>query len=328
MTLKAVNSSASKTFARVGGAPVWAIGATLAAAGGAAGFNALRAKRANDEHPPLGEFVTVDGVKLHYLSKGAGPTVVLVHGNDTMIEDWIASGVFDALAKTHRVIAFDRPGFGHSERPRSVIWTPAAQARLLDKALSSFGETNFTVVGHSFGTMVALAMALDHPKRVSSLVLLGGYYYPTARLDALMAAPPAIPIVGDAIRYTVSPLLGAALKPGMEKQVFGPAGVSRGWREHFPFEMTLRPSQIRAASADAALMVPAASSLSKRLPELKVPVTIIAGASDQVIDPKSQSERLAAVIDDRDLIMVKGAGHMVHHTSTPLVLQAIRAAAK
>lgn len=327
MTVKAMISSPSKALTRVGGGRAWAIGATLVAAGGAAGFNALRAKRANDAHPPLGEFVTVDGVKLHYLAKGKGPTVVLVHGNGTMIEDWIASGVFDGLAKTHRVIAFDRPGFGHSERPRSVVWTPAAQARILDKALSSLGETGFTVVGHSFGTMVALAMALDHPKRVSSLVLLGGYYYPTARLDALMAAPPAIPIIGDAIRYTVSPLLGAALKPGMEKQVFGPAKVSQGWREHFPFEMTLRPSQIRAASADAALMVPAANSLSKRLPELKVPVTIIAGASDRVIDPGPQSERLAAEIDDSDLIMVKGAGHMVHHTATPLVLEAITKAA-
>lgn len=305
----------------------WGLGAAGAAAAvGAAAFNLARARRTEESNPPLGSFIEVEGVRLHYLERGQGPLIVLLHGNGTMIQDWLASGVFDALAQTNRVIAFDRPGFGHSERPRSPIWTPAAQARLIAGALTAMGEEAATIVGHSFGTLVAVALGLDHREAVRSLVLIGGYYYPSIRPDAVFAAPPAIPLVGDAIRYTVSPLLGAALKPGMEAQIFAPAPVSEGWEKDFPFEMTLRPSQIRAAAAEAAIMVPAAASMAPRLGELAMPVTIIAGEGDKVVSTSGQSERLAEAVGPRELLIVEDAGHMVHHTDARRVTAAIRAA--
>lgn len=305
----------------------WGAGAAGAAALGAAAFNAVRARRAEESNPPLGSFIEVDGVRLHYLERGSGPTVVLLHGNGTMIQDWLASGVVDALASTHRVVAFDRPGFGHSERPRSRIWTPAAQARLIAAALEGLGCGAATIVGHSFGTMVAAEIGLNHPEAAASLVLIGGYYYPSARADAALAAPQAIPGIGDAICHTVSPLLGAALKRGMEAQIFAPAPVSAGWESDFPFEMTLRPSQLRAAAAEAALIVPAAASLAPRLAGLALPVTLVAGAGDKVVSTEGQSGRLADVLDRSELVTIEGAGHMVHHTACDEVVRAIRSAA-
>jgi pimeloyl-ACP methyl ester carboxylesterase len=306
----------------------WGAGAAGAAAVGAAAFNAVRSRRAEEANPPIGRFVEVDGVSLHYLERGSGPAIVLLHGNATMIEDWLACGVFDALAETNRVIAFDRPGFGHSERPRTTVWTPAAQAGLIAGALAAIGCRPATVVGHSFGTMVAAEMALAHPGVAASLVLLGGYYYPSARLDSVLNAPPAIPGIGDAIRYTVSPLLGAAMKPAMEAQIFAPAPVSKGWEENFPFEMTLRPSQIRAAAAEAALIVPAAASLAPRLAGLTLPVTLVAGDGDKVVSTEAQSKRLAEALGQSELLVVEGAGHMVHHSASEAVVEAIRAAAR
>jgi pimeloyl-ACP methyl ester carboxylesterase len=307
----------------------WGAGAAAASAAvGAAAFNAVRARRAEEANPPLGSFIEVDGVRLHYVERGTGPLVVLLHGNATMIEDWLASGLLDELARDHRVVAFDRPGFGHSARPRSVIWTPAAQARLIAAALAAKGEGKATVVGHSFGTMVAAELALNHPEAAGSLVLLGGYYYPSVRADAAFASPPAIPVVGDAIRYTVSPFLGAAMKPSMEKQMFAPAPVSEGWRRAFPFEMTLRPSQIRASAADAALMVPAAAALAPRLGGLTLPVTFVAGDGDKVVSTADQSGRLARDVAGSELLIVEGSGHMVHHSGLATVASAVRAAAK
>jgi pimeloyl-ACP methyl ester carboxylesterase len=304
----------------------WGVGAAGAAAVGAAACNAVRARRAEEANPPLGDFIEVDGVRLHYLERGSGPLVVLLHGNGTMVEDWLASGVFDALAETNRVIAFDRPGFGHSERPRNIIWTPAAQARLIAAALAARGCGEAAIVGHSFGTMVAVEMGLNHPEVAASLVLIGGYYYPSVRLDAVLGAPPAIPVIGDAIRYTVSPLLGAAMKPVLEKQIFAPAPVSAGWKKDFPVAMTLRPSQIRATAAEAALIVPAAASLAPRLSGLTLPVTIVAGDGDKVVSPSGQSGRLAASLRGSKLLVIEGAGHMVHHTAGDAVTLAIRAA--
>jgi pimeloyl-ACP methyl ester carboxylesterase len=77
-----------------------------------------RAAQAEREHLPKGTFVTVDGVRLHYLERGSGPPVVFLHGNGAMVEDMLISGVIDRAASTYRAVVFDRPGFGHSERRR------------------------------------------------------------------------------------------------------------------------------------------------------------------------------------------------------------------
>jgi pimeloyl-ACP methyl ester carboxylesterase len=303
----------------------WGAGAAAASAvlGGTALLNHSRAKRAERENPALGSFLTVDGVKLHYLEKGQGTPLVLLHGNGSMIEDWIVSGLFDRLAKTHRVIAFDRPGFGHSERPRSRIWTPTAQAKLLSEALEQLDVKQAAVVGHSFGTLVAVAMALNHPEIVSRLALLGGYFYPSVRGDVFFASPPAIPLIGDVMRYTISPLLGSAMTPKVNEKIFHPAPVPEKWIEEFPMEMTLRPSQIRAEAAEAAIMVPAAAALAGRLAELSLPVTIIAGRGDELVDIEDQSQRLSEALPQSRFVPIAGAGHMVHHSAPDAVIDAI-----
>ena len=83
------------------------------------------------------------------------------------------------------------------------------------------------MVGHSFGTMVTTALALNHPERLRGIALLGGYYYPTPRADVLLVAPSAIPGIGDVLRHTFMPLLGEALKPRFNAKMFGPAEPTR-----------------------------------------------------------------------------------------------------
>ena len=171
---------------------------TLAAVAGAAAtalWVHAKARRAEHDNPPAGKFIYIDGVRLHYVVRGEGSPVLLLHGNTVTHADFQASGLIDRLARHHRVIAFDRPGFGHSSRPRDRLWTPSAQAALLRRALAGLGIHRPQVVGHSMGTMVALAMAMDYPADVSALVLVGGYYYPTVRIDALLTAPVALPVL-------------------------------------------------------------------------------------------------------------------------------------
>ena len=308
-------------------ASLWAWGAGSAAAGAALGgvalLNRSRATRSERANPPLGSFITVDGVKLHYLEKGNGTPLVLLHGNGSMIQDWIVSGLFDRLSETHRVIAFDRPGFGYSERPRTRLWTPSAQAALIAEALDELAVEQALVVGHSFGTLVAVELALRHPAKVSGLALLGGYFYPSVRADAVLASPPAVPVLGDVMRYTISPLLGAALAPAVNKKIFSPAPVPDNWIDNFPIEMTLRPSQIRSEAAESALMVPAAAALGNRLEGLTLPVTIVAGTGDKLVDIEDQSRRLSEALPQSRYVPVAGAGHMVHHTAPDAVIEAI-----
>src|SRR5829696_5883550 len=170
--------------------------------------NRYLAKKAEFENPPSGRFVEVDGVRLHYVEQGKGEPLVLLHGNGSMIQDFETSGLIALAAKNYRVIVFDRPGYGHSERPRSILWTANAQAGLIHNALSQIGVSRAIVLGHSWGASVAVALALKHESMVKALVLASGYYYPTVRADVVALSGPAVPILGDIVRYTVSPLLG------------------------------------------------------------------------------------------------------------------------
>jgi pimeloyl-ACP methyl ester carboxylesterase len=288
-------------------------GAAALAAAGTAAWVQQRARRAEREHQPSGRRIEIEGVALHYVERGNGPPVVLIHGNTVSSADFEASGMLDRLALNHRVIAFDRPGFGHSDRPRDRLWTPATQGELLHAALARLNVDRPAIVGHSMGTLVALAMAIDKPAQVGALVLLGGYYYPSVRVDAFLTAPVAAPVLGDVMRYTVSALFARATITHMVKAMFAPNDIPPDFFPAISREMMLRPLQLRANAEDAAFMVPAAASIARRLDGLRMPVTLCAGAADGIVDPEAHSGRLHRDVPHSRLIVVPNCGHMVHY---------------
>lgn len=194
--------------------------ASAAALAAAAWYVNARTRDADRRRPARGRFVEVDGTRLHYTIRGEGPPVVLVHGNGSMIDELESSGLVDLVAQHYQVVVFYRPGFGYSERDADRRWTPQAQASLLSFALERIGIGRATIVGHSWGTLVALAMALDHPDRVRGLVLVSGYYYPTFRPDTVVLSAPAWPVVGPLMRHTTSPLLTRLAWPGLLRILF------------------------------------------------------------------------------------------------------------
>ena len=297
-------------------------GATLAAM---TAYNIYHARKAEREHPPTGRFVTVDGVRLHYIERGEGPPVVLLHGNVVTAEDFDTSGVLDLLAKRHRVIAFDRPGFGYSDRPHGSAWSARAQADLLRDALVILGINRPIVLGHSWGAAVALALALNHPTAARGLVLLSGYYYPTLRADVLLSSPPAIPVLGDLLRYSISPLLGRLMQPLLLKGMFAPLPVPGRFAKGSIPDMSVRPRQIRAESQDGVAMIPGAFAMRHRYQELTIPVVIMAGTKDRVVSPK-QPARLHAQIPHSVLRLVPDVGHMLHYAVPEEVAEALEEA--
>jgi len=297
------------------------------ALGSLAVANRAIARRAERKHPPEGSFLVVDGVRLHYSDRGVGRPVVLIHGNAVTGDDWNTSGVVEHLLHTHRVIIFDRPGFGYSERPRGRLWTATQQAELLHKALQQLGVERPVVVGHSWGTLVALALVARHQADIAGLVLLSGYYFWTMRPDVLLVAPGALPVLGDILRYTISPILGWLQMPLLKWGMFSPAPVPPRFQAEYSPAMALRPSQIRATSIDGALMIPGALGLRRHYKDMTLPVVIIAGDGDKVVF-KRRSKQLRDSIPGSRLEIVKGAGHMVHHVATRQVARAVESVAQ
>lgn len=300
--------------------PLAALAATTLAV--SAITNARLASAAERKHPPSGRFIDVDGVRLHVVERGSGAAVVLLHGNGSMVEDFVLSGLMEQASSRYRVIAFDRPGFGHSLRPRDRVWTDRVQAELIHRALVEMGVSTALILGHSWGCSVAVALALEYPEDVSGLVLLSGYFYPSFRFDVPVMVWPAVPVIGDVIRYAISPTVGRLLWPLFVKRLFGPKEPP-GAFACFPKELTFRPSQIRAGADDTALMVPDALARSSRYSELRMPVAIVAGVDDRIVDVEKQSGRLHRELPGSTFRRIKGVGHMVHQNAPSEVMSAI-----
>ncbi|WP_236025075.1 alpha/beta fold hydrolase [Arenibaculum pallidiluteum] len=308
---------------RRGRAPAVLAG-TAAALAGAALYNTVQAMRTERAHLPSGSFIRVDGVNLHYIDRGEGPAVLLLHGNVVDAEDWIRSGIANWLvAKGLRVLAFDRPGFGFSDRPHDRAWTAAEQAELIHAALSRLDIGRVAAVGHSWGTLAALELALRHPDAVSGLVLLSGYYRPAARLDVPLVALDAVPVLGDLLRYTLSPFVTAALLPLTTKAMFAPRAVPQRFSEDFPHGFPLRPWQIRAEAQDAASMKSDAAALQDRYAELRMPVTILAGAEDRIVDHVAHALWLHGRIPRSVRRVLPRTGHMLHYAVPDQVAAAV-----
>lgn len=301
------------------------LAATAAALAASALYNHRAARRAEEENPPRGSFLSVDGVLMHRLDTGGDlPPVVVLHGNGATSADIELSGLVAALRPQHRVIAFDRPGFGYSERPSDRSWTPEAQADLFVAALDRLGIDRFTLIGHSFGGLVALALALRHPARVAKLVVVGGYAFATPRLDAVLSAGAAAPGIGEVLSHTVSPLLARAMLPRMAETIFAPKPVpTRFWRE-FPLALSSRPGQLKASAEESAMMIAAAGRLAPHYGALSMPVDVIAGDGDRMVDP-DQARRLADAIPGAGLTIVPGCGHMVHWFVPEMIAKKVRA---
>jgi uncharacterized protein (TIGR04551 family) len=119
-------------------------------------------------------FVDVDGIHVRYREAGSGPAVILLHGYGASLDTWIT--VQPAVAAHHRVIAIDLKGFGWTSRPDGD-YSPAAQAQLAWHVLDKLGVDRVAIVGHSWGTSVALAMAVSHPERTLRVALYDAYVY-------------------------------------------------------------------------------------------------------------------------------------------------------
>lgn len=297
--------------------------ATAAALAASALFNQAASARAERRYPPAGRILDVGGVAVHVVERGSGDPVVLLHGSGSLIQDFMTSELVDRLAASHRVIVFDRPGYGYTERPRGTVWTPERQAALLVAACAQIGVERPVVMGHSWGTLVALAWALDHPRDLTRLVLGSGYYFPTLRADALPTALVGMPVVGDLIAHTIAPLQTRLTGPAGNRMIFSPARPTRAFQEGMPFGLMLRPQQLRATGADSGQMPVAAARLAKRYSALTLPVTVLWGEGDKLVNQADHSVRLLRELSQADGSEIPGGGHMIHHVRPDLVASAI-----
>src|SRR5271155_59319 len=128
----------------------------------------------------------IDGVKLHYLTVGKGPAVILLHGYTQTSRMW--KPIFPLLAEKFTVIAPDLPGIGDSEIPGDGLDMKTAAIRIHALA-KSLGVGKASVVGHDIGLMVAYAYAAQFPTETEKLVVMDAFLPGVAGWEAVYNDP-------------------------------------------------------------------------------------------------------------------------------------------
>lgn len=271
-----------------------------------------------------------DNIDVHYKEAGEGePTLLLLHGFGASLFSW--REVMEPLAQNNRVIAFDRPAFGLTERPvrgewgaqndwaQGIPYSARAQADLTIQLMDALGVEQAVLVGNSAGGAVAMITALNYPERVSGLVLISPAVYsggPNVLAQWIVSTPQM---------QHLGPLFARQI------QEWGLDFARSAW--HNPALITdeiwqgyIAPLQV--ADWDRALweltVASRANELAERLDELTIPVLVITGDDDRIV-PTAQSERLAQELPMSALTVIPNCGHVAHEECPQPTLTAIEA---
>src|SRR5262249_10406516 len=255
-------------------------------------------------------YLEIEKTKLHIVQGGTGrQTVVMLHGNAGDIQDF-EFGVAEMLSKSYRVIGFDRPGHGKSERPGSKAASVEYQARILHKTLQSLGVNSAILLGHSWGASLALCYALKYPAETAGLVLLAPAAFPGADPNPLLQAVIETPLIGGLTLMVGKTLMGDEWLRHKLERAFYPQPVPENYLR-MATSTWLGRKQLRAYLEDEWALNASLRRMSKHYGELRMPVVIVTGDQDQIVSPKENAYRLKDGIPEGKLVEIKGADHEI-----------------
>ncbi len=256
-------------------------------------------------------FLEINGFKVHYRLAGSGqPLVVLLHGSFLSIRSWRL--VFDRLAESVSVLAFDRPGFGLTSRPlpspaTGVSYAPEAQSDLVIALMKKLGFNKAVLVGNSTGGTMALLTALRYPQHVDGLVLAGAMIYSgyaTSEVPAFMkpVMKAMTPVFSRLMKFLITRLYDRNIRGfWYNKERLGSDVLSAfrsdlmigDWSRAF-WELFLETHHLR---------------LDERLKTMSRRSLVLTGEHDLTVKTE-ESIRLARELPNAELVVIPDCGHL------------------
>ena len=260
--------------------------------------------------PPQGRFLDLPDGRLHYSDAGSGPAIVMIHGLGGQMGNFNLA-LTPLLTGTHRVIVIDRPGMGYSDRAPDAPANPRAQAATVAAVIDALGLDRPLVVGHSLGGAIALCLAMDHPERTRGLALLAPLTQPPS---GPIEAFNGLAITGRVKLFVLSWLLAIPMSirtaPQVLDAIFGPDPIPDDYAVKGGALLGLRPASFRNTSRDYLASGRDLRWMAGQYDGLKVPVRILFGEQDRILEADLHGRDLVAKHPHIGLEIIAG-GHML-----------------
>ena len=236
---------------------------------------------------------------------------MLLHGQPGTHEH--LDPIAERLLGDATVLSVDRPGYGRS---RGSARPMVEQATMLAAAIEARCTTPAVVVGHSYGGGIALLLAAAHPELVAGVVLVGsvGGTGSVAPVDSLMAAP----VVGPVISWV------SLAAYGVIAPVLARIGNNSWLATNVPAMPTLDlVEDLGSFVAEQRFLLREHAALQRACESVRCPVVVIQGTIDSIVPPEAGVD-LADRLDDVELLLVEGHGHLIPRDAPDVVVDAVR----
>jgi len=278
-------------------------------------------------YPPRGEWVDIDGSRLHVVHHPGPddpdlPPILFIHGASGNLCDPMTA-FLDTLDGRAELLFVDRPGHGWSDRGGGAHHHPDGQARAIAALLDRKKIDRAIVVGHSFGGAVALSMALEAPDKVAGLLLLSAASHPWPGGIDWHYTVTATPVVGHLFAALIAMPAGLQRMGGAARRVFLPNAMPPGYLRRAATALVLRPKAFRDNAIDVSNLFDHVVRTAPRYVVITAPTVVITGNRDDVVSPDIHSVALARDIPEAQLLRIKGVGHKPDFGATELCVAAL-----
>ena len=280
-------------------------------------------RKAEADYPSAGRSVEVEGMRLHYLDRGQGRPIILIHGLRGSAYDFEVS-ISAGLARDHRVIAFDRPGNGYSDRLADDRQSLFVEARQLHAAALKLGLKRPLIVGYSLGAAVAVAYADAFPEDVAGVVTIAGRVMPCRVHVGLLAFFAGRPLIAGLTSNTLLVPVGRIVGRMLLKRACSPQPLPSAYAKA-ALAMALKPRTFRYAPGELYRSADELRVLARRYGRLPVHVTVLVGRGDAVASV-NEARYFHGRLAWSTLVVVPDGGHALHATHPDLVEAAVRGA--
>ncbi|MDH5721201.1 MAG: alpha/beta fold hydrolase [Spirochaetia bacterium] len=273
------------------------------------------------EYPFQTKSINIDGFIMNYTDEGEGDNLLFVHGTPSWSFGY--RNVIKKLSSKYRCIAPDHLGFGLSEKPENIDYTPQGHAKRLKDFIKELKLKSFHIVVHDFGGPIGLSCAIDMPEKINSITILNTWLWPLNDYTHFAKPSKIIKTVFGKFLYLN---LNFSAKVLVKKGFYNKKNLTKIIHRHY-----IKPQnkQARKAAYEFALSLLGESDWYAKLWENKnkiqgIPTKILWGMKDELLPADLLLEKWREGFPAASVIEIKDCGHFIQEEKPDSVAQAIK----